>query len=200
MEYIERLKQSLSSLEESADKLSKIPELISLTGGLAEEFVGEKKELDKIKDDIEENTKTIKSLTEKNEKILDTTISTVKEELIRNKKETLEAVDSISITISNKINVLDSNLDAAISLKANDIQNTTKQIVEDKGNKIHEKLNSSIIQESHSIQSVEMELLDSITIVNSGIVELKKELNITKNIAIAATILGIISVILSIAL
>ena len=45
-----------------------------------------------------------------------------------------------------------------------------------------------------------MELLDSITIVNSGIVELKKELNITKNIAIAATILGIISVILSIAL
>ena len=63
----------------------------------------------------------VTKLTENNSKQFEEIITIVKEELVKTKKENIEAIDSILITLGNKISLLDSNVNTKIDLKSSEL-------------------------------------------------------------------------------
>lgn len=68
---------------------------------------------------------------------------------MKTKKENIEAIDSISITLGNKISLLDSNINTKIDLKSSELNQIFQKSLQENNDKISEqflKINDSINQ------------------------------------------------------
>ena len=128
MDYLERLNAAITDLQNNADRLAQISELISLLAELTNEVREEKqqlsenqKQIDGLLSEIKLETEAVTKLTENSSKQFEEIITIVKEELMKTKKENIEAIDSISTTLGNKISLLDSNINTKIDLKSSEL-------------------------------------------------------------------------------
>ena len=128
MDYLERLNAAIADLQNNADRLAQISELISLLAELTNEVREEKqqlsenqKQIDGLLSEIKLETEAVTKLTENSSKQFEEIITIVKEELVKTKKENIEAIDSILITLGNKISLLDSNVNTKIDLKSSEL-------------------------------------------------------------------------------
>lgn len=122
MEHLKRLEESLAVLENSADKLSQIPQLlkgiIDLTNEIQkekDEFSSKYSELENIKTIMEKQSKDICDYIEAEKKTREEFITTMKSILIQNNKENIEVYNALSTTISHKVEVTGNNLNTSIS-------------------------------------------------------------------------------------
>ena len=68
---------------------------------------------------------------------------------MKTKKENIEAIDSILITLGNKISLLDSNINTKIDLKSSELNQIFQKSLQENNDKISEqflKINDSINQ------------------------------------------------------
>lgn len=175
MEYLDRLGNAIQSLENSSDKLSKIPELLVATEGLIEEVVEEKdvveksyKELDKLRIGMEEQNEELSKLTEENKRSLDHTIAVVKEELLKNKKENIEAIDSVTTIVSNKLSVSESNLQSVLGEKIKSSENNLQVTLSDKITAAEKNLNTTL---SDKVTTTEEELKEVVQKNTDSVIE-----------------------------
>lgn len=122
MEYLKRLEESLAVLEDSADKLSQIPQLLKGIIELVNEIQKEKdefskkySELENIKTIMEKQSKDICDYIEVEKKTREEFITTMKSILIQNNKENIEVYNALSTTISHKVEVTENNLNTSVS-------------------------------------------------------------------------------------
>lgn len=187
MEYLERLKKSIESLEDNSVKLSKVPELLTSVKGLTEEIIDEKKEiinsqkdLNIIKSNILNETKKVEKLTEDNIKYFDQTIATVKEEIIKGKKDNIEVVESISTRMNNKLDVSESNIQTTFNTKMSIIENEIKNSII--------KNSKSIEEEIQNIQIKLDQYNQQINVIHNNI----KQIQIIVIFTLITTILGLL--------
>lgn len=134
MEHLKRLEESLVVLENSADKLSQIPQLLKSVIDLVNEIQSEKSdltkscdELRKIKSTIENQSKDICNHIEEEKKTREEFITTMKSILIQNNKENIEVYNALSTTISHKIDMVGNQMDNTVS---DGVEKLSKTIIE----------------------------------------------------------------------
>lgn len=122
MEYLKRLEESLVTLEDSAEKLSKIPHLIKSVIELTAELQKEKdqysetySELEKIKSIMEKQSKDICDYIEEEKRTREEFIAVMKTTLIQSNKENIEMYSTLSSAISHKVEVAENKLDTTIT-------------------------------------------------------------------------------------
>lgn len=122
MDHLKRLEESLAVLENSADKLSQIPQLLKNVIELVNEIQSEKSdltrscdELRRIKSAIENQSKDICNHIEEEKKTREEFITTMKSILIQNNKENIEVYNALSTTISHKIEMVGNQVDNTVS-------------------------------------------------------------------------------------
>lgn len=138
MEYIDRLLKSIELLEGDADKLSKLTEVISSVAGLTEEVRIEKeklqesqKQLKEVIVDIHNETKSVSELSENIQREYEKVITVLKDELLRNKKENIECIETISTTVANKLMVTESNITTSFISKISAVESNINTKIED---------------------------------------------------------------------
>ena len=138
MEFLDRLSKSIECFEDSADKISQVSELLTVVRKLIEEIENEnekleesKQKIDQIKNDISKETQAVEQLIRQNDDRFEKTIITLKEELLKSKKENLDAIDSILAAISNKLTVTQSNIEAVFTNKSSNIEKILRDSSED---------------------------------------------------------------------
>ncbi len=92
MDYLERLNAAITDLQNNADRLAQISELISLLAELTNEVREEKqqlsenqKQIDGLLSEIKLETEAVTKLTENSSKEFEEIITIVKEELVKTK-------------------------------------------------------------------------------------------------------------------
>ena len=92
MDYLERLNAAIADLQNNADRLAQISELISLLAELTNEVREEKqqlsenqKQIDGLLSEIKLETEAVTKLTENSSKEFEEIITIVKEELVKTK-------------------------------------------------------------------------------------------------------------------
>jgi len=131
MEHIERLEKVLSDLESNAGKLSSLPELVQGIKEIislykeANDSINqsgiELKEIEKVLNErLEDLQKTLKVEQESKDELM----NSIRSILTSNNKEQLDAVNSITTVVGNKISVAESNL----TVKATEIENGVKHV------------------------------------------------------------------------
>ena len=175
MEYLERLTKSIESLEDNTDKISKIPELLKAMKDLTEEIIKEKdaifdseKKLDVLKEAIMKESNNLADLTEENNRVFETMITTIKDEFLKNKKDNIEAVDSISTRLSNKLSVTESNIQTVMNNKLSEVEGNVNEL-------------KNVVQEC-----------------NRNVVKIRNTANQIRIIAIISVVMGIAGIIVGI--
>ena len=184
MDYLERLNAAITDLQNNADRLAQISELISLLAELTNEVREEKQQLsenqeqiDGLLSEIKLETEAVTKLTENSSKQFEEIITIVKEELIKTKKENIEAIDSISTTLGNKISLLDSNINTKIDLKSSELNQIFQKSLQENNDKISEQF---------------LKNNDSINQINTDVKNNNKIIKIIGGISALGVVLGII--------
>lgn len=146
MEYIERLEKSLSELENNSGKLASLPELvksikelISLYQEAGETFNQSGKGLKEIESSLKNRLEELEKAIKKEQEHKDELLNTIRSALTANNKEQLDAVNSVTTVVGNKITIAESNMIA----KSTEIDNGVKR-VEAKTIENSTKIDSSI--------------------------------------------------------
>lgn len=160
MEYLKRLEESLVLFEESADKLSQVPQLLKGIIDLTNEIQKENAEISKTYSKMEEfkrvmekQTKEICDYIDAEKKTRDEFITAMKNTLIQNNKENIEVYNSLSTTISHKVEMVENKLDVAVS---QGVEKVTNNIAET-NTKLEEKfevLNTDVKEIKNTIPLV----------------------------------------------
>ena len=184
MDYLERLNAAITDLQNNADRLAQISELISLLAELTNEVREEKQQLsenqeqiDGLLSEIKLETEAVTKLTENSSKQFEEIITIVKEELIKTKKENIEAIDSISTTLGNKISLLDSNINTKIDLRSSELNQTFQKSLQENNDKISEQF---------------LKTNDSINQINTDVKNNNKIIKIIGGISALGVVLGVI--------
>ena len=184
MDYLERLNAAITDLQNNADRLAQISELISLLAELTNEVREEKqqlsenqKQIDGLLSEIKLETEAVTKLTENSSKQFEEIITIVKEELIKTKKENIEAIDSISTTLGNKISLLDSNINTKIDLRSSELNQTFQKSLQENNDKISEQF---------------LKTNDSINQINTDVKNNNKIIKIIGGISALGVVLGVI--------
>lgn len=184
MDYLERLNAAIADLQNNADRLAQISELISLLAELTNEVREEKqqlsenqKQIDGLLSEIKLETEAVTKLTENSSKQFEEIITIVKEELVKTKKENIEAIDSISITLGNKISLLDSNINTKIDLKSSELNQIFQKSLQENNDKISEQF---------------LKTNDSINQINTDVKNNNKIIKIIGGISALGVVLGVI--------
>ena len=184
MDYLERLNAAIADLQNNADRLAQISELISLLAELTNEVREEKQQLsenqeqiDGLLSEIKLETEAVTKLTENSSKQFEEIITIVKEELIKTKKENIEAIDSISTTLGNKISLLDSNINTKIDLRSSELNQTFQKSLQENNDKISEQF---------------LKTNDSINQINTDVKNNNKIIKIIGGISALGVVLGVI--------
>ena len=184
MDYLERLNAAITDLQNNADRLAQISELISLLAELTNEVREEKQQLsenqeqiDGLLSEIKLETEAVTKLTENSSKQFEEIITIVKEELIKTKKENIEAIDSILITLGNKISLLDSNINTKIDLRSSELNQTFQKSLQENNDKISEQF---------------LKTNDSINQINTDVKNNNKIIKIIGGISALGVVLGVI--------
>ena len=184
MDYLERLNAAIADLQNNADRLAQISELISLLAELTNEVREEKqqlsenqKQIDGLLSEIKLETEAVTKLTENSSKQFEEIITIVKEELVKTKKENIEAIDSISTTLGNKISLLDSNVNTKIDLKSSELNQIFQKSLQEHNDKISEQF---------------LKTNDSINQINTDVKNNNKIIKIIGGISALGVVLGVI--------
>ena len=184
MDYLERLNAAITDLQNNADRLAQISELISLLAELTNEVREEKQQLsenqeqiDGLLSEIKLETEAVTKLTENSSKQFEEIITIVKEELVKTKKENIEAIDSISTTLGNKISLLDSNINTKIDLRSSELNQTFQKSLQENNDKISEQF---------------LKTNDSINQINTDVKNNNKIIKIIGGISALGVVLGVI--------
>ena len=184
MDYLERLNAAIADLQNNADRLAQISELISLLAELTNEVREEKqqlsenqKQIDGLLSEIKLETEAVTKLTENSSKQFEEIITIVKEELVKTKKENIEAIDSISTTLGNKISLLDSNINTKIDLKSSELNQIFQKSLQENNDKISEQF---------------LKTNDSINQINTDVKNNNKIIKIIGGISALGVVLGVI--------
>lgn len=184
MDYLERLNAAIADLQNNADRLAQISELISLLAELTNEVREEKqqlsenqKQIDGLLSEIKLETEAVTKLTENSSKQFEEIITIVKEELVKTKKENIEAIDSISTTLGNKISLLDSNINTKIDLKSSELNQIFQKSLQENNDKISEQF---------------LKINDSINQINTDVKNNNKIIKIIGGISALGVVLGVI--------
>lgn len=141
MDYIERLEKSLVELEEGAGKLSNIPELIHAISELITiykdgtntiEQSGER--MSELENALSEKIDELEVAVKKEQESRDELINSIRTTLTSNNREQIEAVNSVTTLVNNKVAVVESNLGVKIA----EIDNESKKlfgVVQENSNK-----------------------------------------------------------------
>ena len=142
---------------------------------LTEEIIKEKdaifdseKKLDVLKEAIMKESNNLADLTEENNRVFETMITTIKDEFLKNKKDNIEAVDSISTRLSNKLSVTESNIQTVMNNKLSEVEGNVNEL-------------KNVVQEC-----------------NRNVVKIRNTANQIRIIAIISVVMGIAGIIVGI--
>ncbi len=201
MEYIERLETTLAELENNAGKLSNLPalvkginELIDLCRVANSSTEKSQEQLDLLNNQLKEKIEELQKILTVEQETKDELLNNIRSALTANTKEQLDAVNSITSVVNNKIAVVESS----ISVKTAEIDNGIKQ----NNSKLSEN-GTKLDSISNDISSVSVKISDYGDKLTGGVDELKTVIPIIKRtqiISIVAACLALVACILSVIL
>ena len=136
-----------------------------------------REQIDGLLSEIKLETEAVTKLTENSSKQFEEIITIVKEELVKTKKENIEAIDSISTTLGNKISLLDSNINTKIDLRSSELNQTFQKSLQENNDKISEQF---------------LKTNDSINQINTDVKNNNKIIKIIGGISALGVVLGVI--------
>ena len=167
MDYLDRLTNSIDELEKNAFELSRISDLLLAIRELIKVVQEEKDEIKGCKDDnieicarITKEVEKLEKISDNNEILLQNILNTIREQLIKNKKENIETVESLTTSISGKFSIFETEIESAIkeellraSKENNDIIKSVKQNVSDKLEIFEKNITSLISNQLYEINA-----------------------------------------------
>lgn len=142
MDYLDKLENAISDFEENSGKLSDIPvltenvkNLVTIYKDGAEEFNDSQKRASELNEKMESAIGELQKALELEQQSRDELLNSIKAAMIENNKAQIEAVNSVTTLVNNKVSVAESNL----TVKAREIENGVSSLegkVSENGTKI----------------------------------------------------------------
>jgi chromosome segregation ATPase len=199
MEYIERLEKTLDDLERNSGKLSNLPELVKGISELIDLYresnsstEKSQQQLDAIADQLKESCEELLKALKTEQETKDELLNTIRTILTANNKEQLDAVNSVTSVVNNKIAIVESN----IEVKTNEIDNNVKKTsskVDENGGKL-DGVSKDVSSVSEKIGDYGDRLTGSVDEIKSVLPIIKR----TQMIAMVAAGLALLACVLSV--
>lgn len=199
MEYIDRLEKTLGELENNSGKLANLPELVKGVNELIalyretnESVVKSKESLDEIEVRLRERIEELNKELKLEQDAKDELLNNVRSVLTANNREQLDAVNSVTSVVNNKIAITESNIIVKTTEIDNDLKLISARVAE----------NSTKIESLHEdISGISNKMCELGDKISNDLAEIKTMMPVIKRthiFSIVAAILALCACVLNI--